>query len=157
MRRFYFTSDSHCDGDNPCNDHCGNIRGARTIAQKLANELDETVYINDCETGDIVDCIEPDSILDEISEPVESELDETSESVENESFLTFEEISYLMGILQCRINDNEIHISFINDSSFYSEANASIISRCTKSIEHDKSILKKLYSLGLEVSKNERT
>lgn len=36
--------------------------GARTIAQKVANELNETVYINDCETNDIVDVVEPDSI-----------------------------------------------------------------------------------------------
>lgn len=63
MRRFYFTSDNHCDGDNPANDHCGNIRGARTVAQKVANELNETVYINDCETNDIIDVVFPDSIL----------------------------------------------------------------------------------------------
>ena len=62
MRRYYFDTESSAP-DSVCNDHCGNIRGARTIAQKVANELNETVYINDCETNDIVDVVEPDSIL----------------------------------------------------------------------------------------------
>ena len=62
MRRYYFDTESSAH-DSVCNDHCGNIRGARTIAQKAANELNETVYINDCETNDIVDVVYPDSIL----------------------------------------------------------------------------------------------
>lgn len=63
MKRYYFDTESSAP-DSVCDDHCGNIRGARTIAQKVANELNEVVYINDCETNDIVDCIEPDYILD---------------------------------------------------------------------------------------------
>lgn len=54
MKRFYFTN---AEGDNIMNDHCGNIRGARTKAEKYAEEYNETVYINDCETDDIVDVI----------------------------------------------------------------------------------------------------
>ena len=42
------------------NDHCGNIRGARTKAQKYANENNETVIINDCETDEMIDFIYPD-------------------------------------------------------------------------------------------------
>lgn len=57
MKRFYFTNDNT---DNIMYDHCGNIRGARTKAQAYSNEYNETVYINDCETEDIVDVIFPD-------------------------------------------------------------------------------------------------
>lgn len=59
MKRYYFTTESSAP-DSCINDHCGNIRGARTKAQKYANEQAETVYINDCETEDIVDVIFPD-------------------------------------------------------------------------------------------------
>ena len=56
MKRFYFT-DEECE--NVAKDHTGNIRGARTKAEKLANELQKIIYINDCETDDIVDVIFP--------------------------------------------------------------------------------------------------
>lgn len=56
MRRFYFTNE---DADNIINDHCGNIRGARRVAQDYADEHNETVFINDCVTEDIVDVIHP--------------------------------------------------------------------------------------------------
>lgn len=58
MRRFYFTTETMCDDECWIPDHRGNIRGARTIAQRYANELNEIVYIN--EGSDIVDCIYPD-------------------------------------------------------------------------------------------------
>lgn len=54
MKRFYFTDE---EGNNIINDHIGNIRGARTKAKKYAEEHNETVYINDCETDDIIDVI----------------------------------------------------------------------------------------------------
>ncbi len=60
MKRFYFTTETLSDGECPINDYCGNIRGARTYAKKHANELNEEIYINDCETEDIVDCVYPD-------------------------------------------------------------------------------------------------
>lgn len=71
MRRFYFDTESSAP-DSVCNDHFGNIRGARTIAQKVANELNEVVYINDCETDDIVESVYPNSFFDQSSEPVEN-------------------------------------------------------------------------------------
>lgn len=144
MRRYYFETESSAP-DSVCNDHCGNIRGARTIAQKVANELGETFYINDCETNDIVDCIEPDSILDEVSEPVE-----------NKTTLTVDEISFLIVLLQNRIEDDEKAISFVKDSSFYPEAKADLVSWRKQRIDHDKLIIKKLEFLFSEVFKNER-
>ena len=57
MKRFYFTNDN---AENIMNDHFGNIRGARTKAQKYANENNETVTINDCETDEMIDFIYPD-------------------------------------------------------------------------------------------------
>ena len=144
MKRYYFDTETSAP-DSVCNDHCGNIRGARTIAQKVANELNEVVYINDCETNDIVESVFPDSILDE-----------TSESVEIKTTLTLDEISYLMALLKMRIEDDEKSISFLKDSSFYPDTKADLISRRTKSIEYNKSIFKKLGSLGSEVIKNER-
>lgn len=143
MKRYYFDTETSAP-DSVCNDHCGNIRGARTIAQKVANELNEVVYINDCETNDIVESVFPDSILDE-----------TSESVEIKTTLTLDEISYLMALLKMRIEDDEKSISFLKYSSFYPDAKADLISCRTKSIEYNKSILKKLVSLGSEVLKNE--
>jgi hypothetical protein len=130
MRRFYFTSENHCDGDNPCDDHCGNIRGARTIAKKLANELGETVYINDCEICDIEDCIEPDSILDETSESVEnSESDtiskniENSKSVENKITFTLQEVVYLKTLTDVDAVSYERTLKLIsNNSTAYSIA-----------------------------------
>lgn len=74
-------------------------------------------------------------------------------NVENKTTLTLDDITYLMAILQCRINDAEESISFFTDCPLYPEATARTISRRTKSIEHDKSIIKKLESLGLEVLK----
>lgn len=56
-RRFYFTNEN---GDNIANDYIGNIRGARTYAQKIANERQETITINDCISDDMVDFIYPD-------------------------------------------------------------------------------------------------
>lgn len=58
MRRFYFTNE---DTENVANDYCGNIRGARTYAQKIANERNETIIINDCWTDEIEDYVDPDS------------------------------------------------------------------------------------------------
>lgn len=57
MKRFYFTT---YNAENIMNDHLGNIRGARTKAQKYANENNKTVIINDFVTEDIVDFIYPD-------------------------------------------------------------------------------------------------
>jgi hypothetical protein len=57
MKHFYFTND---DAENIMNDHRGNIRGARTKAQKYANENNETVIINDCDTDEMIDFIDPD-------------------------------------------------------------------------------------------------
>lgn len=59
-KRYYFTTDTYVDGENPCFDHIGNIRGSRALAKKVANEIKEVVYINDCETEDMVDCVFPD-------------------------------------------------------------------------------------------------
>lgn len=56
-RRFYFTNEN---GDNIGNDHIGNIRGAKTVAKRLANELNCEVCINDCETEDMIDFVYPD-------------------------------------------------------------------------------------------------
>lgn len=58
MRHFWFTTETMCDDECPINDYRGNIRGARTYAQKKANELKEIVYIN--EESDIIDVIYPD-------------------------------------------------------------------------------------------------
>ncbi len=49
MKRFYFTTESK---DEEIYEHCGNIRGARTVAKRLVNEYGETVYINAAD-GDI--------------------------------------------------------------------------------------------------------
>lgn len=57
MKRFYFTNE---DAENVANDHIGNIRGARTVAKKIANERRETITINDCDTEEMVDFIYPD-------------------------------------------------------------------------------------------------
>ncbi len=57
MKRFYFTNEG---AENVCNDHIGNIRGARTVAQRIANERQETITINDCDTEEMVDFIYPD-------------------------------------------------------------------------------------------------
>ena len=57
MKRFYFTNEN---ADNIMDDHIGNIRGARTKAQKYANENNETVIINDCKTDDMIDFIYPE-------------------------------------------------------------------------------------------------
>lgn len=62
MRRFYFTND---DAENVANDYCGNIRGARTYAQKIANERNETIIINDCRTDEIEDFVYPDTNSEE--------------------------------------------------------------------------------------------
>lgn len=58
MKRYYFTTESK---DGEIFEHCGNIRGARTVAKKLANKYGETVYINAADGEDIVDCIDPDT------------------------------------------------------------------------------------------------
>lgn len=46
--------------DDELYEHQGNIRGARKIAKRIANERTETVFINDVRTEDIVDCVFPD-------------------------------------------------------------------------------------------------
>lgn len=56
MKRYYFTNDK-CD--NILDDYLGNIRGARTYAQRIANSLQQEIYINDCASDDIVDLINP--------------------------------------------------------------------------------------------------
>lgn len=58
MKRYYFTT-INSEGESICNDHIGNIRGARTVAQKYSNQLNECVYINECETEDIIDVVYP--------------------------------------------------------------------------------------------------
>jgi len=57
MKRFYFTNE---DAENVANDHIGNIRGARTVAKRIANKRQETITINDCDTEEMVDFIYPD-------------------------------------------------------------------------------------------------
>ena len=57
MKRYYFTD---YEGENVMYDHVGNIRGARTKAQKYANKSRKYVFINDCETDAIVDVVYPD-------------------------------------------------------------------------------------------------
>lgn len=64
-RPFYFTTETMCDGECTISDYSGNVRGARTYAKKYANELKETVYINDCITEDIIDCVYPDADKEE--------------------------------------------------------------------------------------------
>lgn len=59
MKRFYFTTESK---DGEIYEHCGNIRGARTAAKKIANEYGETVYINAADSEEIVDSIESDIV-----------------------------------------------------------------------------------------------
>lgn len=53
-KRFYFTDE---DGENIINDHVGNIRGARSKAEKAAKELGKDIFINDFDTEDIVEVI----------------------------------------------------------------------------------------------------
>lgn len=67
-RRFYFTNDN---ADNIANDYIGNIRGARTYAQKIADERNETITINDCSSDEMIDFIYPDTIPDTILENTE--------------------------------------------------------------------------------------
>lgn len=57
MKRFYFTNE---DAENVANDYIGNIRGARIVAQRIANKRQETITINDCDTEEMVDFIYPD-------------------------------------------------------------------------------------------------
>lgn len=60
-RRFYFTNE---EAENIMYDHIGNIRGARSKAKFYADLSGEIVYINDCETEDIVDVIFPENLED---------------------------------------------------------------------------------------------
>lgn len=60
MRVYWFTSENS-EGECVAYDHHGNIRGARKIAQKIANELQEDVYINLDE--DIYDVVFPEEVL----------------------------------------------------------------------------------------------
>ena len=55
-RRFYFTDDN---AENIAPDYIGDIRGARTYAQSIANGLGEVITINDCFTDDIIDFVYP--------------------------------------------------------------------------------------------------
>lgn len=57
MKGYYFTAEGV---DVEIYEHHGNIRGARTIAQRLANEMKKTIYINSIDTEDIVDVAWPD-------------------------------------------------------------------------------------------------
>lgn len=57
-RRFYFTIADTAEDIGY--DHIGNIRGAMTYAQKLANETGEEIVINDFSTDDIIDFAYPD-------------------------------------------------------------------------------------------------
>ena len=56
MRRFYFTNE---EGANIADDYIGNIRGAIKIAQKIADESNETITINDCNTDEMIEFIYP--------------------------------------------------------------------------------------------------
>jgi len=79
-RRFYFTNEN---GDNIGNDHIGNIRGAKTAAKRLANELNCEVCINDCETEDMLDFVYPDKTETSVESVEETTISET-ETVETE-------------------------------------------------------------------------
>ena len=57
-KRFYFMNGND---ENIANDHIGNIRGARTVAKRLANELGEYVIIIDWK-GDVVEFVYPDNV-----------------------------------------------------------------------------------------------
>lgn len=59
MRRFYFTNDN---ADNVANDYVGNIRGARTYAQKYADARNETITINDFSSDEMVDFVSPNPV-----------------------------------------------------------------------------------------------
>lgn len=56
-KRFYFTLAS--TAAEVGHDHIGNIRGARSKAQKIADKTHETVFINDIYTESIVECVYP--------------------------------------------------------------------------------------------------
>ena len=56
MRRFYFTNE---EGANIADDYIGNIRGAIKIAQKIADESNGVVVINDCRSDDMIEFIYP--------------------------------------------------------------------------------------------------
>lgn len=57
MERYYMTVERL---DDEIYEYCGDIDTAVKIAQRFANELKETVFINSVETEDIVDCVFPD-------------------------------------------------------------------------------------------------
>lgn len=79
-KRYYFTNEN---GDNIGNDHIGNIRGAKTAAKRLANELNCEVCINDCETEDMLDFVYPDKSGTSV-ESVEETTVSVLETVETE-------------------------------------------------------------------------
>lgn len=56
MKRFYFTNENF---ENVGNDHVGNLRGAKTQAQKIADEIGESVTVNDFDTEDIICFVYP--------------------------------------------------------------------------------------------------
>lgn len=91
-KRFYFTNEN---GDNIGNDHIGNIRGAKTVAKRLANELNCEVCINDCETEDMLDFVYPDNYT-------EKTVEEISEVEQPESEITEK---YIM-----RLTDDDGHV-----------------------------------------------
>ena len=102
-KRFYFTNEN---GDNIGNDHIGNIRGAKTVAKRLANELNCEVCINDCETEDMIDFVYPDketTTAPEAAETVES-VEETTVS-ETETVETEVAEKYIM-----RLTDDDGHV-----------------------------------------------
>lgn len=139
MRRFYFDTETSAP-DSVCNDHCGNIRGARTIAQKLANELNEVVYINDCETNDIVESVFPDSV-----ENTEPEI--VSEDFENKIPLESMEVAHIIVLLESENFSLNNHIELLKRPSF--KNTSSIISGHKKRIASNNILIDKLNSLLL--------
>lgn len=87
-RRFYFTV---FDTSENIYTYLGNIRGARTCAQHIANSLGEMITINDFFTGDLVDFVRPTFTEDDyyspegFSVPLDEELSEhcTDEFIES--------------------------------------------------------------------------
>ena len=138
MKRYYFDTESSSP-DSVCDDHCGNIRGARTIAQKVANELNEVVYINDCETNDIVESVFPDSILDETSEPVE-----------NKTPLEAMEVAHIIVLLESENSGLNDKMKLLERSCFTNTS--SLISGHKKRIVANNVLIDKLNSLLLLLS-----
>ena len=54
MMRYYFTDE---EGNEVISNHIGNIRGARKKARQATKQFNSNIYINDCETENIVDVV----------------------------------------------------------------------------------------------------